>query len=226
MKISIIIPVYNEEKTVSKLLDKLLIIDFDGMEKEIIVVDDGSNDATPDILDGFSERIKLIHHPRNMGKGSAVRTGLKNAAGDIIAIQDADLEYDPANLPNLVRLIKEDGLDVVYGSRFLGNIEGMSLLHYFGNKLLTFVTRMLYNSSLTDMETCSKVFRRDVLRNVELKANNFDIEPEITINILKRGYKIYELPISYSGREKEHKKISWKDGVASLIYLIKYRFKR
>ncbi len=225
MKISIIIPVYNEEKTVSKLLDKLLSINFDGLEKEIIVVDDGSSDATPDILNSFSGRVKLIHHPVNMGKGSAVRTGLKNATGDIIAIQDADLEYDPANLPNLARLIKEDGKDVVYGSRFLGSIEGMSLLHYFGNKLLTFATRVLYNSSLTDMETCSKVFRRDVLRGVELKARNFEIEPEITINILKRGYKIHEVPISYAGRGKEHKKITWKDGVASLIYLIKYRFK-
>lgn len=226
MKISIIIPVYNEEKTVSQLLDKLLGIDFEGLEKEIIVVDDGSNDATPKILDSFSERVKLIHHPRNMGKGSAVRTGLKNATGDIIAIQDADLEYDPANLPRLARLIKEDGKDVVYGSRFLGNIEGMSLLHYFGNKLLSFATRMIYNSSITDMETCSKVFRRDVLHGVELKANNFEIEPEITINILKRGYRIYEVPISYIGRDKKHKKITWKDGITSLIYLIKYRFKR
>ncbi len=226
MKISIIIPVYNEEKTVSKLLDRLLSIEFVGLEKEIIVVDDGSNDATPGILDGFSERVKLIHHPWNMGKGSAVRTGLKNATGDIIAIQDADLEYDPANLPRLAKAIKDGDQDVVYGSRFLGNIEGMSLAHYFGNKLLTFATRILYNSSLTDMETCSKVFRRDVLRGVELNANNFEIEPEITINILKRGYRIYEVPISYVGRGKEHKKITWKDGINSLVYLIKYRFKR
>ncbi|MDD5472793.1 MAG: glycosyltransferase family 2 protein [Candidatus Methanoperedens sp.] len=224
MKISIIIPVYNEEITVSALLDMLLSIDFEGLETEIIVVDDGSSDDTPHILDSFSKRVTLIHHPRNMGKGSAVRTGLKNVTGDIIAIQDADLEYDPANLPKLIRLIREEGNDVVYGSRFLGNIEGMSFSHYFGNKLLTFITRLLYNSSITDMETCSKVFKREVLQGVELKSNNFEIEPEITINILKRGYRIHEIPISYTGRSKEHKKISWKDGITSMIYLIKCRF--
>jgi glycosyltransferase involved in cell wall biosynthesis len=226
MKISIIVPVYNEERTVAKLLDKLLSIDFDNLEKEIIVVNDGSSDTTPAILDGFSDKVKLIHHPRNGGKGSAVRTGLKNATGDIIAIQDADLEYDPSNLPELTRLIQEEGKDVIYGSRFIGTIEGMSLYNFIGNKLLTYATSLLYNSPLTDMETCSKVFRRQVLQGVELKANNFDIEPEITINILKRGYRIHEVPISYVGREKKHKKITWKDGVASLFYLMKYRFKK
>lgn len=224
MKVSIIIPVFNEEKTISELLDLVLKIDFDGMEKEIIVIDDGSNDGTAKILDDYLKNIKLIRHPNNMGKGSAVRTGLENSTGDIVAIQDADLEYNPSNLPALVKLINDDGHNVVYGSRFLGDIKGMSWSHYIGNKFLTFITRLLYNCTLTDMETCSKIFRRKVLKGVELKSNNFEIEPEITINILKQGYNIHEVPISYFGRDKKSKKISWKDGVSSLIYLIKNRF--
>lgn len=226
MKISILVPAYNEEKTISVILDKLIKLSFDDLEKEIIVVNDGSSDGTPKILEDYGKnpKIKVIHHPKNLGKGSAIRTGLEKAGGDIIAIQDADLEYDPEELPRLVRPILNERKDVVYGSRFLGKIEGMSLLHHLGNRFLTFVTRLLYGCSITDMETGYKIFRKKVIDNIELKAKNFEIEPEITAKILKQGHEIHEIPIKYVGRTKLQKKINWKDGVVALKWLIRYRF--
>ena len=229
IKLSVIIPAYNEEKTIKKTIDKVKNTKLRNISKEIIVVDDCSNDGTRKILENIGDKsLKIIYHKKNMGKGSAILRGLKDAAGDIILIQDADLEYDPKEYKRLLKPIIENKSKVVYGSRFNSirkNLKKMYKLHYIGNLFLTFMTNLLYGVKITDMETGYKVFTRDVIKNMTLKANRFDFEPEITAKIIKRGYKIYEVPISFKGRKfDEGKKITWVDGVKAAYYLIKYRF--
>lgn len=227
MKLSIIMPVYNEKATIKEILDQVRTVDV-GMEKEIIVVDDGSWDGTRDILREEEKRgdIRVIYHERNKGKGAAVRTGIDSVTGDFVIIQDADLEYDPGDYPALLDPLIKGEACVVYGSRFLGGAgSAMISWHRLGNRFLTAVTNLLYGSSLSDMETCYKVFKASVIKSIPLHSNRFEIEPEITAKVLKRGYKIVEVPIRYKGREfREGKKISWKDGFAALWTLVKYRF--
>ena len=229
MKLSIIIPVYNEEKTLLKVLDKVKKVKLDNITKEIILVDDFSTDGTKNILSELRDSsLKIFFHQKNHGKGAAIRTALKHATGDIIMIQDADLEYDPAEYPRLLEPIIENETKVVYGSRLEAirkNIKNMYKLHYIGNTFLTLMTNLLFGAKITDMETCYKVFRKEVIKDMKLKAKRFDFEPEITAKILKKGYKIKEVPINFIGRKfDEGKKITWKDGIKALYYLIKYRF--
>ena len=218
-------PVYNEVDTVSAILEQVRAVPI---EKEIIIVDDGSTDGTRDILRQEMERedTRVLFHPENQGKGAAVRTGIAEAIGDIILIQDADLEYDPRDYPALLAPIEEGRAKVVYGSRFLGGPrKAMLFWHAVGNKLLTFVTNILYDSILSDMETCYKVFVADLLKSLPLRARRFELEPELTAKVLKRGHRIYEVPISYTGREfDEGKKVTWRDGFIALWTLVKYRF--
>ncbi len=225
MRLSVIIPVYNERATIREILRQVRMV---GLADEIIVVDDGSTDGTREILaeEARNGDLRVIFHERNMGKGAAVRTGIAHATGDILLIQDADLEYDPRDYPNLIRPILEGRAAVVYGSRFLGPRKAMLFWHMIGNKFLTMVTNLLYDAILSDMETGYKVFRAEVVRGIPLRARGFEFEPEITAKILKRGYRIFEVPISYYGREfKEGKKIRpIRDGLKALWTLIKYRF--
>jgi len=227
MKLSIIVPVYNEEKTVAKVMRQLQALDFSslGLQKEIIVVDDASTDNTRKILSS-AKGIKFLKHVKNQGKGGAVVTGIKNSNGQIIAIQDADLEYNPKEFLKLVKPILDGKTDVVYGSRFKGKIIGRHfLLHEIGNRALSLTTAILYFHWISDMETCYKVFKRHVLKGVTIKSRRFDFEPEITAKILKRGYRILEMPITYSARTKqEGKKIGIGDGFIALKTLLKYRF--
>ncbi len=227
MKLSVIIPVFNERSTIKEVVNAVLAVE---MADEIIIVDDGSTDGTrefyPEIA-ALSNMIQIHLHEKNMGKGAAVRTGFSKAGGDIFLIQDADLEYDPREYGSLTRPIVEGKAAVVYGSRFRGGpTKTMFFWHMVGNKLLTFVTNVLYNTILTDMETCYKVFRADVVRDMTLRSKGFEFEPEVTSKVLKRGHRIYEVPISYNGREfEEGKKLNpWKEGPKALYYLIKYRF--
>jgi glycosyltransferase involved in cell wall biosynthesis len=231
MKLSIIIPVYNEEETIAKILHKVKKVSLPGrLTKEIIVINDASTDKTTNKLKGMPG-IKVLHHSENKGKGAAVWTGMKRASGDIILIQDADLEYDPQDYPRLLRPILSGRAGVVYGSRLkqyslkiIGEDKTPLLAHYFGNKLLTFVTNVLFGGGLTDMETCYKVFKKSVLKNIKLKSSRFEFEPEVTAKILKRGYKIVEVPIKVKPRNySEGKKISWRDGFIALWTLFKYR---
>ncbi len=227
-KISIIIPVYNEFYTLEKILEKVENCNFQSLEKEIVLVDDYSNDGSRELLEKLQqEKDYRVHfHPKNMGKGAAIRTAVSHATGDLIIIQDADLEYDPKDYNEPVKILFEKKADVVYGSRFLGNnsFHSFKLTHYWGNKLLTGLTNFLYGSNITDMETCYKAFRADVIKNIIIKSNRFEFEPEITAKILKKKYRICETPISYSGRDfSEGKKITWKDGLFAVITLIKYR---
>ena len=229
VKLSVIIPVYNEEKTIEKIIDKVKKVKLKNMLKEIIIVDDCSKDNTKSILKNINDRsLKLLFHKKNMGKGAAIKTGLKNSTGDIILIQDADLEYNPAEYEKLLTPIIENKAKVVYGSRLEAirkNIKNMYKLHYIGNLFLTIITNLLYGAKITDMETGYKVFRRDVIKDINLRANRFDFEPEITAKVIKKGYKIYEVPIRFIGRKfDEGKKITWVDGVKAVYYLIKYRF--
>ena len=220
-------PVYNEANTLVDAVKAVLAVD---RVDEIIIVDDGSTDGTRDLyaqVAGLDDRISIFLHTRNQGKGAAVRSGFKKATGDIFLIQDADLEYDPRDYYALVRPIEEGRAAVVYGSRFRGGpTKTMFFWHMVGNKFLTLVTNMLYTSILSDMETCYQVFRADVIRDIPLRAKGFEFEPEITSKILKRGYRIYEVPIAYNGREfDEGKKLNpWKEGPKAFYYLVKYRF--
>ncbi|WP_373532140.1 glycosyltransferase family 2 protein [Vampirovibrio sp.] len=227
--ISILIPVYNEVSFLVALLDKVEAVNFCDLQKEIIMVDDGSTDGTRDILKRYEGKspYQVIFHEKNKGKGAALRTALQYASGDIIVIQDADLEYDPKDYPELIQLILDGKADVVYGSRLTAGkpVRAFNVLHYFGNKFLTLVTNILYNTTLTDMETCYKAFKADYVKNVVIHANRFDFEPEITAKVLKQGARLYEAPISYCGRNfDEGKKITWKDGISALWTLLKYRF--
>ncbi len=234
MKLSIVIPAYNEEKTVGEILRRVHEIDVDGVKKEIIVVDDGSSDTTVSVVSELLTLIKeltLIKHKRNRGKGVAVQTGIKNASGDIIVIQDADLEYNPKDIPKLIKPILDGKSQVVYGTRlrmkpvFFGKDKTPLLLHFFGNKFLSLLTSILYGASISDMETGYKAFHRSALQGIKLKAKSFDFEPEITAKILKKGIKIREIDIKTKPRNYgEGKKLhTFKDGFKALWALLKYR---
>ena len=222
--LSVVMPVYNERATIEEIIPRVLAVP---LRIELIVVDDGSTDGTRDLLPGLAERhsFKLILQPKNGGKGSALRRGFQEVTGDLVVIQDADLEYSPEEFPELISLICEGRADVVYGSRFLGRHRVFLFTHYAGNRLLTLITNALYNTMLSDMETCYKVMRTEVLRSFRLESDGFGIEPELTAKIFKRGYRVYEVPITYDGRGyEEGKKITWRDGVVALWVLLKYRF--
>ncbi|MBW8866810.1 MAG: glycosyltransferase family 2 protein [Acidobacteria bacterium] len=222
--LSVVMPVYNERQTIEEIIRRVLAVP---MRIQLIVVDDVSTDGTSEILEQLQQELAftLLKQPRNGGKGAALRRGFAAVTGDMMIIQDADLEYHPEEYPLLTGLITSGRADVVYGSRFLGTHRVFLLTHYLGNRLLTFITNVLYNTMLTDMETCYKVMRTEVLRSMELKSDGFGIEPEITAKVFKRRYKVYEVPISYDGRGyDEGKKITWRDGVVALWVLLKYRF--
>jgi glycosyltransferase involved in cell wall biosynthesis len=225
--LSVIIPVYNEKGTVLQVIDRVLRLDF---VREVIVVDDGSTDGTRELLKdaAFDSGVKLMFHERNRGKGAALRTGFKQASGDILTIQDADGEYDPNEFAEMIEPIVRGFADVVYGSRLSGGKPQRVHLfwHKLGNGFLTFITDLLYNTTLSDMETCYKMFRRDVIKTMTLKSDGFSIEPELTAKICKnKKWRIYEIPISYYGRNyDEGKKITWKHGFSALWTLLKYRF--
>ena len=225
MKLSVVIPVYNEKKTLSELICRVEAVK---LEKEIIIVDDASTDGTRDLLKKYEERerFKVIYQSKNAGKGSALRAGFDKAEGEIIIVQDADLEYNPKEYPLLVEPILDGRADVVYGSRFLGGTHRVFFFwHYVGNKVLTTLSNMCTNLCLTDMETGYKVFRRTVLDSFILKCNRFGFEPEFTSKVARHAFRIYEVPISYSGRDyEEGKKINWKDGVAALWFIFRFRF--
>lgn len=226
MKLSIVIPVFNEVGTVNEIIRRVQAAPF---EKEIIVVDDCSTDGTVQLLrkiDAIQDNVKVYYHDRNRGKGAALRTGFTAVQGDVVIIQDADLEYDPREYTNLLEPILDGRADVVYGSRFLGGPHRVLFFwHYVGNKFLTLLSNTLSNLNLTDMETCYKAFRKEVLKDLPLKSDRFGFEPEFTMKIAKRELRIYEVPISYSGRTyHEGKKINWKDGVAAIYTILRYRF--
>jgi glycosyltransferase involved in cell wall biosynthesis len=230
MRLSVIIPVFNEKATIEQVIDKVADVPI---EKEIIVVDDYSTDGTRELLKNLrQDNVTTVFHEKNKGKGAAIRTGIQYVTGDIVIIQDADLEYNPHEYLKLIEPIKNGTADVVYGSRFsclpagmAGKTEKMTIAHLLGNKVLTLATNILYGTRLTDMETCYKMVKAPLIKSLKLRANRFDFEPEITAKLLKSGKRIIEIPISYEGRHwSEGKKITWKDGIAALWSLIKYRF--
>ena len=222
--ISVVMPVYNERATVEEIITRVLAVP---LRIQLIVVDDRSTDGTRDVLNDLQQRFgfELLLQERNQGKGAALRRGFERVSGDIVLVQDADLEYSPDDFPLLIELICDGRADVVYGSRFLGRHRVFLFTHYLGNRVLTLVANVLYNTMLTDMETCYKVMRASVLRSFTLHSDGFGIEPEITAKIFKRKYRVYEVPITYDGRGyDEGKKITWRDGVVALWVLLKYRF--
>ena len=221
--LSVVMPVYNERTTIEAIVRRVLALT---LRLELIVVDDGSSDGSSEILDTLQRELKFtLLRQTNAGKGAALRRGFAAVTGDIVVIQDADLEYSPEEYPQLLDLIVKDKADVVYGSRFLGRHRAFMFSHYLGNRLLTLATNVLYNTMLTDMETCYKAMRIEVLRSFTLDSDGFGIEPEMTAKIFKRGYRVYEVPITYDGRGyEEGKKITWRDGVVALWVLLKYRF--
>jgi glycosyltransferase involved in cell wall biosynthesis len=222
--LTVVMPVFNELATVEEVVRRVLALP---LRIQLVVVDDCSTDGTGDLLARLRDELgfTLVRQPRNQGKGAALRTGFTHVSGDLVVIQDADLEYSPEELPGLIELICEGRADVVYGSRFLGRHRVFLFTHYLGNRLLTTLTNVLYNTMLTDMETCYKVMRAEVLRSMTLQSDGFGIEPELTAKIFKRHLRVYEVPISYDGRGyDEGKKIGWRDGVVAVWILIKYRF--
>lgn len=225
IKLSVIIPCFNERATVEEIVRQILATE---LVHEIVIVDDGSTDGTHDVLARLSslDRVRVVSHERNLGKGAAVRTGLEHATGEVMLVQDADLEYDPRDYPAMLRPIEEGRAKAVYGSRFLGGPRRtMFFWHMVGNRFLTLVTNLLYNTILSDMETCYKMFTADVAANLNLKSPRWGFDPEITAKILRQRIRIYEVPISYAGREfEEGKKIGWRDGFTVLWTLVKYRF--
>ena len=226
MKVSVIIPVYNEVETIAEIVSIVQSVVFD---KEIIIVDDGSTDGTRDRLKAIGQgqnNVNIVYHGRNKGKGAALRKGFELASGDIIIIQDADLEYDPRECPKLLEPMLDGRADVVYGSRFLGGPHRVLYFwHYLGNKALTLLTNAVCNINLTDMETCYKAFKRQILKEISFRSNRFGFEPEFTVKVAKKGFRIYETPISYSGRTySEGKKITWRDGVVAIFAILWFRF--
>jgi glycosyltransferase involved in cell wall biosynthesis len=222
--LSVVMPAFNEAATIEEIVRRVLAV---RLRTQLIVVDDASTDGTRDILQRLQQELgfTLLLQPQNQGKGAALRRGFEAVRGDLMVIQDADLEYSPEEFPMLIELICQGRADVVYGSRFLGRHRVFLFSHYLGNRLLTLITNILYNTMLTDMETCYKVMRTDVLRSMKLQSNGFGIEPELTAKIFKRGYRVYEVPITYDGRGyEEGKKIGWRDGVVALWVLLRYRF--
>jgi len=224
MRLSVVIPVFNEAGTILKVLDRVAAVPID---KEIIVVDDGSTDGTRDVLGTLNRPgVIVVLHARNQGKGAALRTGFGRVSGDVVIVQDADLEYDPVEYPRLLKPILDGQADVVYGSRFGGESQRVLFFwHYVGNRFLTTMSNMFTNLNLSDMETCYKVFRADLLKRMTLKSNRFGFEPEFTAKVARLGCRVYEVPISYHGRGyEEGKKITWKDGFAAIGCIIRYRF--
>jgi glycosyltransferase involved in cell wall biosynthesis len=221
--LSVVMPVYNERATITEIVNRVVAVP---LRIELVVVDDGSSDGTREVLTDLQRRhgFHLLLQDRNRGKGAAIRRGIAEISGDLVIIQDADLEYSPEEYPALIELICQGRADVVYGSRFLGRHRVFLFTHYLGNRVLTLVTNALYNTMLTDMETCYKVMRAEVVRSMTLRSNGFGIEPEMTAKIFKRGYRVYEVPITYDGRGyDEGKKITWRDGLVALWVLLKYR---
>ncbi|MEK6947272.1 MAG: glycosyltransferase family 2 protein [Nanoarchaeota archaeon] len=228
-KLSVIIPVYNEEKTIKIIIEKVKKVKLKGISKEIIIVDNFSEDGTRSILKNLNDdSLKIFYHGENMGKGTSIKTGLKNSTGRIILIQDADLEYDPEDYGKLLKPIMENKVKVVYGSRISttkNNPKSMHKFYYIGNLFLTSMTNLLYGAKITDMATGYKVFKKEVVEDIKLRASGFEFDTEITAKILKKGYKIHEVPIHFVGRSfREGKKITWIDGIKSAYYLLKYRF--
>lgn len=227
MLLSIIVPIYNEEKTVQKIIQKLENFKMDKIEKEIILINDGSTDKTSDILNQYDSQYRIITHKINKGKGAAIRSGIAEARGGIIVIPDADLEYDPSDIPRLIEPILNDKADIVYGSRFLGDHPHRVLFfwHYVGNKILTTWSNMFTNLCLTDMETGYKAFRSEIIKKMPLRSNRFGIEVELTAKTAKTDARIFEIGISYYGRKyNEGKKITWKDGVKAVFLVVWFRF--
>jgi glycosyltransferase involved in cell wall biosynthesis len=227
-KLTVVVPVYNERNTLVEVLRRMRAVELpDGIEKEIIVVDDGSTDGTRDVLRQLGDStVRIVMLDKNEGKGAALRAGFAHATGEFVLVQDADLEYDPEDWPKLLNPVLRGRARVVYGSRFTGERRNMLLLHWIGNRFLSMTTNVLYNTTLSDMETCYKLIERTLIDEMKLASNRFDIEAEMSAKILKRGVRIYEVPISYSGREfDEGKKITWRDGFSALYTLIKYRFR-
>lgn len=245
MKLSIVIPVFNEQQFIAKVLERVQNVYLEDLDREIIIVDDYSTDGTREFLQEITRaqsasipkfevpgseeslplnNIKVIFQDKNRGKGAALRRGIREASGDFVIIQDSDLEYDPSDYPKLLDPLRKGIADVVYGSRFLGGPHRVLYFwHYVGNKFLTTISNMLTNLNLTDMETCYKIFRREVLEDIEIKENRFGFEPEITAKITKNGCRIFEVPIAYAGRTyEEGKKVNWKDGVKAIWCILRY----
>lgn len=226
-KVSILIPVYNELNTLELLLKKVEQASFCGLEKEIILIDDCSTDGTKDILKNLENKYKVLYHSVNQGKGAALRTGFSAVTGDIAVIQDADLEYDPDDYDGVINLILNEGADVAYGSRFLSLKENKTVVkvNFLANKVLTLITNILFGAKLTDMETCYKAFKAEFIKDIKIKSDRFDFEPEITAKVLKKKAVLKESPIKYQGRTfEEGKKITWQDGFHAIFALIKFRF--
>lgn len=226
MKLSVVIPVYNERNTIEKLVERVMSVSIPGWEKEIVLVEDYSTDGTREILQKYSGQHKVIFHEKNQGKGAALRTGFKEATGDYMLVQDADLEYDPEEYPKLIEPITKFGADVVYGSRFVGDGAHRVVYywHYLGNKFLTNLSNMFTNLNLTDMETCYKLFKKEVIQSITLEQDRFGFDPEVTAKVAKiKPIKIFEVGISYNGRTySEGKKITWKDGFRVIYCILKY----
>jgi glycosyltransferase involved in cell wall biosynthesis len=227
MKLSIVIPVYNEEATLTEIIKRVQATPYD---KELIIVDDASQDKSRDIIQALAkeyDNIKIFFHERNQGKGAALRTGFGQVTGDVVLIQDADLEYNPADYPDLLKPIERGVADVVYGSRLIGSAAHRVLFfwHYVGNKVVTTLSNMFTNLNLTDMETCYKVFKADIIKKITIKSDRFGVEPELTAKIARQRCRVYEVAISYDGRDySEGKKITWRDGIAAVYYIIRFRF--
>jgi glycosyltransferase involved in cell wall biosynthesis len=224
-KLSVIVPVFDERNTVVEILRRMRAVELP-VDLEVIVVDDGSTDGTRDVLRQLADStVRVVNHQANRGKGAAIRTGLEHVTGDLVLVQDADLEYDPEDWPKLITPMLRGKARVVYGSRFTGERRNMLFLHWVGNRFLSLITNVLYNTTLSDMETCYKLFDRKLLDGITIRASRFEFEPEVTAKILRQGIRIYEVPISYTGREfDEGKKITWRDGFVALWTLVKYRF--
>ncbi len=223
--LTVLMPVFNEQSTVKEIVSRCLLVELP-LAVELVVVDDGSSDDTGEVLKGLvGPQVRVLSHPKNQGKGAALRTGLAAATGDLVIIQDADLEYDPSDWRTLLEPVLAGRASVVYGNRFAGRGQNMSGLHWLGNRFLSMVTSLLYAKRLHDMETCYKLFDRRVLAPIHVVSDRFDFEPEITAKVLRQGFDIVEVPISYAGREfHEGKKITWRDGIGALRALVRFRF--